>query len=196
MNILKHLKTEFIRMRVCFCEDRGSVSVDKTTCEPRKLSKNKISPNKTVLGFFTTMLLAIAPNVWAVEEVATRTYPTTTQTVMKGYILASADLTTAEVGNLILPKSAVMDDSGLVGMEVTRPLRAGLPIPKESLRMPPQTYKGKTVTITLSQPGMEITTSGKALQDGYKGDNIRVFSNLNQKIINATVVAPGVVTVN
>jgi flagella basal body P-ring formation protein FlgA len=144
---------------------------------------------------YTTLLVAIAPNLWAVDEVA-KTYPTTTQTVMKGYILAPGDLTTAEVGNLVLPKSAVLDDSSLIGMEVTRPLRAGMPIPKDSLRFPPEAYKGKSVTITLTQPGMEISTSGKALQDGYKGDNIRVFSNLNQKVINATVIAPGVVSVN
>lgn len=143
---------------------------------------------------YTTMLLVLAPNLWADDAI--KTYPTTTQTVMKGYILASADITDAEVGNLVLPKSAVLENSGLVGMEVTRPLRAGMPISRDSLRLPPETYKGKTVTITITQPGMEISTSGKALQDGYKGDNIRVFSNLNQKIVNATVIAPGVVTIN
>lgn len=143
---------------------------------------------------YTTMLLVLAPNLWADDTV--KTYPTTTQTVMKGYILAAADITSAEVGNLVLPKSAVLSDADIVGMEVTRPLRAGMPIPKDSLRIPPETYKGKTVTITITQPGMEISTTGKALQDGYKGDNIRVFSNLNQKVINATVIAPGVVSVN
>jgi len=193
MNILKHLKTEFIRMRVCFCDDRGSVSVHKSTCEPRKLSKNKISPNKTVL--FTAVFLVLAQMTWA-DDKAVLTYPTTTQTVMKGYILTPSDITTAEVGNLILPKTAVLDDSALVGMEVMRPLRAGMPIMRDSLRQPPEAYKGKTVTITLTHPGMEITTSGKALQDGYTGDSIRVFSNLNQKVINATVVSPGVVSLN
>lgn len=143
---------------------------------------------------YTTLLMAIAPCAWADEGV--KTYPTTTQTVMKGYILTPTDITTAETGNLVLPKSAVMDGDSLVGMEVTRALRAGMPITKDSLRFPPEAYKGKTVTITLTQPGMEISTSGKALQDGYKGDNIRVFSNLNQKVINATVVAPGVVSIN
>lgn len=147
-------------------------------------------------GLLTTLLIILAPQVWATDEAPVKTYPTTKQTVMKGYILTPGDITTAEVGNLILPKTAVLDDSALVGMEVMRPLRAGMPIPKDSLRVPPETYKGKTVTITLSHPGMEITTSGKALQDGYTGDNIRVFSNLNQKIINATVVSSGVVSMN
>jgi flagella basal body P-ring formation protein FlgA len=147
-------------------------------------------------ALLTTLLIILAPQVWATDDTATRTYPTTTQTVMKGYILTPSDITTAEVGNLVLPKTAVMDEAGLVGMEVVRPLRAGMPILRDSLRQPPEAYKGKTVTITLSKPGMEITTSGKALQDGYTGDSIRVFSNLNQKVINATVVSPGVVTLN
>lgn len=194
MNILKHLKTEFIRMRVCFYDNRGSVNVRNSTCEPQKRNKNKISPNKIV--FITTLLIILAPQVWATDEATAKTYPTTTQTVMKGYILTPSDLTTAEVGNLVLPKSTVLDNESLVGMEVLRPLRAGMPIVKDSLRLPPQTYKGKTVTITLTQPGLEITTHGKALQDGYTGDSIRVFSNLNQKVINATVVASGVVTIN
>lgn len=145
-------------------------------------------------ALITTMLLVLAPAAWADDKVLT--YPTTTQLVTKGYILTPSDITSAEVGNLVMPKSAVLDSNDLIGMEVTRPLRAGMPIPKDSLRLPPETYKGKTVTITLTQPGMEITTTGKALQDGYKGDNIRVFSNLNQKVINATVVSSGVVTIN
>lgn len=143
----------------------------------------------------TTLLAVLAPTVWGSDTLA-RTYPTTTQTLPKGSILTNSDLTMADVGNLILPKSAVMDATPLVGMEVVRPLRAGMPIPQGSLRTPPDAYKGKSVTISITQPGMEITTKGKAMQDGYMGDNIRVYSHLNQKIINATVVAPGVVTLN
>ena len=91
--------------------------------------------------------------------------------------------------------SALPTVDEVIGQEVVNAIRPGAPIVAAAIRTPPATYKGRTVSIRLRRPGLEINATGRALQDGYAGDNIRVLNQLNNKIVTATVIADGVVAV-
>jgi flagella basal body P-ring formation protein FlgA len=55
--------------------------------------------------------------------------------------------------------------------------------------------KGSTVTMTLEKPRMSLSVRGRALQDGARGDVVRVMNTNSNRIVEAVVVEPGLVVV-
>lgn len=56
--------------------------------------------------------------------------------------------------------------------------------------------RGQKITIESTSPGFEIQMSGHAMQNGIKGQRIAVKNENSQRIIQATVIKPGLVNVN
>ncbi|MNF12653.1 flagellar basal body P-ring biosynthesis protein FlgA [compost metagenome] len=55
--------------------------------------------------------------------------------------------------------------------------------------------KGSLVTITLATENLTLSVQGKALQDGGRGDVIRVVNTQSNRILEATVAGPSIVAV-
>ncbi len=56
--------------------------------------------------------------------------------------------------------------------------------------------RGQKITIAATSPSFEIQMSGLAMQNGIKGQRIAVKNENSQRIIQATVIKPGLVNVN
>lgn len=80
------------------------------------------------------------------------------------------------------------------GMAAKRRIRAGQTLTPSLLAQPLAVKRGQPVKIVASQDGIEASTSGEALSDGQPGEVIRVRNVRSGKVIDAQVVAEGVVT--
>src|SRR5690606_32545004 len=58
----------------------------------------------------------------------------------------------------------------------------------------PAVRRGETVKIVASRDGIEASTDGEALSDGQVGELIRVRNISSDKVIDAKVIEPGVVS--
>ena len=75
-----------------------------------------------------------------------------------------------------------------------RTLRAGDILTWSDIEKLPEVLRGSTVTIVSAKGTVEVTLPGKALEDGSKGDLIRVENTQYRRILEARVSGEGVVT--
>jgi flagella basal body P-ring formation protein FlgA len=77
----------------------------------------------------------------------------------------------------------------LIGKRLRRSQPMGRVIPPQAVMATPLIKKGERVTILAHQNGMEVSTSGIALDDADLGERLRVRNESSQKVIEGTVIA-------
>jgi flagella basal body P-ring formation protein FlgA len=92
-------------------------------------------------------------------------------------------------------RDVVTDASKLVGMTPRQRLRVGEPIRDNDTRPPVLVGRNSTVTIVLQTGSLRLTAQGRAVEDGARGETIRVTNLQSKKTIEATVTGADFVTV-
>lgn len=90
---------------------------------------------------------------------------------------------------------AIRERDDLVGMSPLRTLSAGRPVRQGEIRQPIMVAKGSIVSMTYMTDRMVLTAQGKAMQDGSKGDTVRIQNAKTHKMIDGVVTGYGRVTV-
>jgi flagella basal body P-ring formation protein FlgA len=80
--------------------------------------------------------------------------------------------------------------------QATRQLNTGTILSLRTLVEPKLIKRGDKVVISTTKPDFSIRMSGVAMMDGAKGQLIKVKNQNSGRIINATVIEPGLVSVN
>lgn len=80
--------------------------------------------------------------------------------------------------------------------QATRQLNTGTIISPRNLAEPKLVRRGDKIVISSTKPEFSIRMSGIAMMDGTKGQMITVKNQNSGRIINATVIEPGLVSVN
>lgn len=80
--------------------------------------------------------------------------------------------------------------------QVTRQLDTGTILSLRNLAEPKLIKRGDKVVISTTKPNFSIRMSGVAMMDGTKGQLISIKNQKSGRIINATVIEPGLVSVN
>ena len=117
--------------------------------------------------------------------------------VLKRGLLRGARLTADQlqlvqlpVGELPLQSIDNLDNA--VDAELTRDVLAGKPLRGSDLRPALMVKRGQTVTLTLRQEnGFAVSAQVEALQDGRKGDSIRLKNRESGRILTGKVNGPG-----
>ena len=122
--------------------------------------------------------------------------PVVKRAMESGEILSRDDLSVKTMELDHLPRGAVLTMDDLVGLELLRNMRAGYPVRSNQVRTPPELRRGETVTIDFKIPGLHLQAQGEALEDGHKGQEVRVLNKASSKIVTASVMGDGIVTVN
>lgn len=112
-----------------------------------------------------------------------------------GDILSSQDLSVKTMELSHLPRGAVLTTEDLVGLELLRNVRAGYPIRADQVRTPPEMRRGQTVMIEFNVPGIQLQAQGEAMEDGHKGQTIKVLNKASHKVVMAYIEDDGTVTV-
>ncbi len=121
--------------------------------------------------------------------------PVLSRRVLPGDIIGPGDVDWQDMRAVQTTSDTAASDAQLIGMTPKRGVSTNQPVRLRDLQSPRMVDKGAMVTITLQTPSMTLTTQGKALQDGGKGEVIRVVNTQSNRIVEATVAGPNVVAV-
>ena len=117
--------------------------------------------------------------------------PALSRPMMPGDVVGAQDITWIPVDVSQLPPGQVTDANELIGHTPRHPLRADVPLRPVDLEIPLLIHRNDAVMIVLEAPGMSLTVEGRALDDGGKGELIRVVNTQSNRMIDATVLDMG-----
>jgi flagella basal body P-ring formation protein FlgA len=121
--------------------------------------------------------------------------PIPARAISAGEVISERDLTWTEIPTERLAQNVITQAEDLVGFAPRRDLRAGAPILSGDVKKPIVVAKNTIVSMIVRTPGMTLTAQGRALEEGAKGESIRVLNTQTKRTIQATVVSPGEVLV-
>lgn len=140
-----------------------------------------------LLPFLAATLAAVQP-ASAVAETAVLD-----RVVERGDIISSDDFTTGEVPTA--QARGALTPAGADGMEATRRLQPGAVVRASDVMAPRLVRRGEPVTIHVRSGGLLISTAGRALGNGGKGDLVRVVANSTNRTLDTHVEGAGAVRV-
>jgi len=119
------------------------------------------------------------------EEVAVTTKPIAAGKVLTAENLKMERRDTSQGNSNI---EYITDLNKVMGLTVRRTIGAGLALNAAALVKPRIMKRSNQVNIIAQSGGIEIVTTGIALQDGYEGQIIRVQNQNTRKIISAKII--------
>ena len=181
------LSNRMMRLHVPGDSD-ASIAVDDLTYDPRS-------------GRVTAIVTAPAGDPAAQRVRVTgqahrmRELPVLARRMTAGEVIKKSDLKWTRVRSDRLQQDVIVDPAELIGRVPRNPLRAMMPLRTSEVRRPIVVAKGSAVTMVLRRPGMLLTAKGLALDDGSKGDTIKVSNSHTSLVIDAEVIGTNMVTV-
>jgi len=124
------------------------------------------------------------------------TLPVLNHAIGPGAVIAPGDLDTIKVARERVGVDTATDGQQIIGKSPRRPLAAGIPVRLGDLALPILVHKGQLVSIELHTSSLELTAQGTALEDGANGALVRIANTKSNRVIDATVTAPGTVAVS
>ena len=115
--------------------------------------------------------------------------------IAPGQLITIDDIQISAENSRRVRKNAVTEISDTVGKRAVRRIQAGQIILSNMIEYPPLIKKGGRVLIKAENDEIRITATGKALENGKSGEQVRVINITSGKEIFATVTGPGVVEV-
>ncbi len=111
--------------------------------------------------------------------------------------------TTLDVDDLTLDRRQITNHLGgyftdleqVIGRKVRRAIRLGDIIQENATEAAKWVKKGQIVTLRSGNSRFQVISSGKALSDGAEGEIVRVSNSKSQRVVEGTVVAPGIVEI-
>ncbi|MEY5028285.1 MAG: Flagella basal body P-ring formation protein FlgA precursor [Pseudomonadota bacterium] len=108
--------------------------------------------------------------------------------LLRGTRLTADDLQLVQLPVAQLPLQSIDNLDNAVDAELTRDVLSGKPLRGSDLRAALMVKRGQTVTLTLRQPsGFAVSAQVEALQDGRKGDSIRLKNRESGRILTGKV---------
>lgn len=108
----------------------------------------------------------------------------TTKTLNKGEIISADDVVVKMQASQFARNRHLQSPHAIIGSRLKRTMRQGAPLTMNMLCM---VCKGDTITILATLNGLSIKTTGEALQNGVKGQVVRVKNSKSGRIISAKV---------
>jgi len=114
---------------------------------------------------------------------------------MPGDTIRAGDISYVDTRGDDLAASTITDPARLIGMTPRRALAALKPVSASDVIQPPLVKRGQTVILQLQNGQMFLTAQGRALEDGVKGDTVRVANTASNQVVQGTVTGLKTVTV-
>lgn len=121
--------------------------------------------------------------------------PSLARTLLPGDIITAKNIKWTRIPLSQLARNIVREQKKLIGMTPRRPLKIGMPVRQSDIERPQLVKKGKMVNITYTTANMTLTSQGKAIESGGRGDVIRVMNLTSHKTLDAIVRGTGDVEV-
>jgi flagella basal body P-ring formation protein FlgA len=109
--------------------------------------------------------------------------------VNQGSVLTAQDLELRPMPLSRLPSGVVGDLNGLIGMSMRHPMAAGNTIAAIDVERPQAVQRGALVTMIFNKPGIQLSTTGRAVDGGAIGDVIHIQNSKSSRTVEAVVTA-------
>lgn len=119
-----------------------------------------------------------------------------TQPIQRGEIMTPRHFSLEKRDVSRLNDDFVTQPEQIENKQATRHLPAGAIVGAKNFVDPKLIKRGDKVVISAIQPSFSIRMTGQAMMDGTQGQLIRVKNQNSGRIISATVIEPGLVSVN
>ncbi len=179
------LDTRSIELRAP--QGAGGLSVENLYYNP---VQGRFAAEIVVTNTQPTVRLPVAGRAFGVVQV-----PVLARRVVPGDVIGPPDIDWQDVRADQTSSDTAATDAQLIGMTPKRGVPTNQPVRLRDLQSPRMVDKGALVTITLATESISLTTQGKALQDGGRGEVIRVVNTQSNRIVEATVAGPNMVAV-
>lgn len=113
--------------------------------------------------------------------------PVLKRQVKNGDVIRDTDIEIRDLPVSQTRADIVTDIASLIGRSPLHSISAFRPIREHEIAMPPLVKKNNIVQMRYQSPGMEITTTGQALEDGAKGSVIGVRNLTSKRVVQAVV---------
>ncbi|WP_407524001.1 flagellar basal body P-ring formation chaperone FlgA [Methylobacterium oryzisoli] len=134
--------------------------------------------------------LRVSGQVAEMMEVAVLVRP-----LARGEAVSAADVTLQRRPRDGAPADSSVDVAALVGQVAQRAVPAGTPLRAGDLTRPDLVQRGEAVAILYEGPGVSLSLRGQAREGGPLGAVVAVVNPVSKKVLQATVVGPGRVSV-
>lgn len=121
--------------------------------------------------------------------------PVLRKTLRQGNIIGNRDIDMVSISERSLDRDTAIHTNDLVGMTPRTILIEGKPVKLNDLQAPQIIERGDVVVMNYNSIGMSLTAQAKALENGAKGDVIRVSNLSSSKTLTAVVTGQREVTV-
>ncbi len=166
----------------------GGLRVDNVYYSP---VQGRFAAELVVPGTSPLVRVPVSGRAYGTVEV-----PVLTHRVSPGDTISTNDVDWVELRADQAGTDIAATEAQLIGMTPKRGIPVNQPVRVRDLQSPRIVDKGALVTITLESGNMALSTQGKALQEGGKGDVIRVVNTSSNRIVEAVVSGPGRVSVS
>lgn len=124
-----------------------------------------------------------------------RLVPVLNRMVTPGEIITKADISWEKYPVRRINRSIETSGQALIGQTVRRAVSANQLIRSTDVIMPVLIEKGSRVTMTFTKGALQLSAQGRALDDGGRGDIIRVMNDKSNLTLEAKVLGPDNVVV-
>lgn len=121
--------------------------------------------------------------------------PVLSRTLSRGDIITERDVEWVETRADAVRRDMITDLRQLVGQEPRTQVRQGAAIRLSDVQRPVMVPRNSSVTMVVKTPFMKLTVQGRSMDEGGKGDVIRVTNLQSKRVVEAVVEGPGTVTV-
>ncbi len=188
--------------------DRNQIHIEKINApDSIALPKGKLSweiaekQNSHFLGNFALMIDfrvnddSLRKIIVSGKIAVTRDIVKAARNINSGDIISAEDVVQVSQRSDYFRRNLISNTQEIIGKRATRRIQADQSIQKGMFEVPPAVEKGDRVIIKAENNIVLITASGKALEEGGIGDQIRVKNTSSGKEIVATIKKPDLVEV-
>lgn len=119
--------------------------------------------------------------------------PVLTTRKMNGEVIRKDDVDFVRLRERDLTSHALLSPEKIIGMTPKRVVDSSTPVRGADLQPPLLVKKNETVNVKLEVNNMSLVMRGRALEDGSRGDFIRILNPVSKRIVEGQVVDAGTV---
>jgi flagella basal body P-ring formation protein FlgA len=123
------------------------------------------------------------------------TIPVLNTSLTSGMIIGERDIDYINIKSAELQKDYLLNSDDIIGLTPRRVINAGKPIRTIDIQSPVLVKRGDNVSIVLTTSELELSAQGRSLQNGAKGDLVKVVNVNSNMSIEAIVTGDKVVSV-
>lgn len=168
--------------------------------EPATADIRNVRYNTADARFSATVLAPSAERPLKKYEITGTAHPLVDVPVLNtqikaGNVISASDLSSISLRQTMVPRGALVNVADLQGMAASKTLYPNKPLRGVDIALPKLVERGGELTIIYESDALLLTAKGKALQNGSRGEMIRVVNLESNKNLQAMVSEDGVVVV-